>query len=203
MRSPKPSTARELARTGARALLRVVLTLAAVVPSASGVAADPPALAGSELFVRMATVFQHPRCMNCHTGEPFPRQGDDAHRHGMNVSRGAADQGAAGLHCNTCHQSSNQLPSGVPGAPSWQLAPLRMKWAGLSVGELCHALQDPTRGGMAPSQFAPHFQTALVRWAWNPGNDVEDHPRATPPLAYDEFIELAGRWVAAGTPCPP
>ena len=59
-------------------------------------------------FVDMARVLQHPRCMNCHTGEDFPRQSDDAHRHQMNVTRGSEDSGAAGLHCSACHQEQNQ-----------------------------------------------------------------------------------------------
>src|SRR5579862_5132139 len=105
------------------------------------------------LFLEMARVFQSARCMNCHPRAAFPTQGDDRHRHLMNVARGPDDHGAPGLHCGTCHQAENQTASGVPGAPDWHLAPLRMAWEGLSPGEICRALLDPKRGGMKPAQF--------------------------------------------------
>lgn len=157
---------------------------------------------GAEVFRQMATVLQHPRCMNCHTRETFPRQGDDRHRHALNVSRGPADHGAAGLHCATCHGAANQAASGVPGAPDWHLAPLRMAWEGLSVGELCRALLDPARGGMKPAQFVPHFRTGLVRWAWSPGTDSRGHDRTSPPIGYDQFIALTQEWATNGAACP-
>ena len=188
-----------------RAPARAVAVFVAIVlsPLAQGRDEAPAPGAGADLFVRMATVLQHPRCMNCHSGESFPRQGDDAHRHRFNVSRGPADHGAAGLNCSICHQSANQDLSGVPGAPSWGLAPVRMKWTGLTVGELCRALLDPSRGGMMPAQFVPHFQTGLVRWAWTPGQDSEGRRRTVPPIPFAEFMDLTGQWVAAGVPCPP
>jgi hypothetical protein len=157
---------------------------------------------GRETFRQMATVLQHPRCMNCHPRADFPRQGDDRHRHTMNVARGPADHGASGLHCSTCHQSSNQATSGVPGAPGWHLAPLRMASDDLSAGELCRALLDPARGGMRPGQFVPHFQTGLVRWAWSPGSDPHDEMRDAPPIPYERFIALTREWVERGAPCP-
>jgi hypothetical protein len=154
------------------------------------------------LFTQMAPVFQHPRCMNCHTGEDFPRQGDDAHRHVMNVARGPEGNGAPGLHCSTCHQSMNQSASGVPGAPGWQLAPTRMMWKGLTVGQLCRALFDPVRGAMKPAQFVPHFDTALVRWAWTPGTDAHGRTRSLPPVSHEQFVALTQQWIATGATCP-
>lgn len=157
---------------------------------------------GSEKFRQMATVLQHPRCMNCHPRTDFPRQGDDRHRHTMNVMRGPADRGAPGLHCSTCHQSVNQAASGVPGAPDWHLAPLRMAWDDLPAAELCRALLDPARGGMRPEQFIPHFQTGLVRWAWSPGAGPRGEMRDAPPIPYEQFIALTREWIDRGTPCP-
>jgi hypothetical protein len=154
-------------------------------------------------FVQMAPVFQHPRCMNCHTGEGFPRQGDDAHRHHMNVARGYNNMGAASMQCGTCHQSFNQAASGVPGAADWQLAPVRMRWSGLNAGELCRALLDPARGGLKPEQFVPHINTSLVRWAWRPGTDAHGRERTLPPMTHSEFVDLAQRWIASGAGCPP
>jgi hypothetical protein len=167
--------------------------------------ADARAEAGAnpeELFMRMATVFAHPRCMNCHTGELFPRQGDDEHRHAPNVVRGPNGNGAAGLHCSTCHQEENQAASGVPGAPDWHLAPVPMAWQGLSAGDLCRALRDPARGAMPPDQLLAHFDTALVRWAWAPGKDRSGGERTTPPLSHEEFMAIAKAWIDAGAVCP-
>jgi hypothetical protein len=155
-----------------------------------------------DLFRQMATVLQHPRCMNCHTNAAFPRQGDDRHRHLMNVARGPDDHGAAGLHCSTCHQAANQGASGVPGAADWHLAPLRMAWEGLSVAELCRALFDPKRGGMKPEQLPAHFDTSLVAWAWSPGVDAHGRARTRPPLSHDRFTEITRQWVGSGAICP-
>ena len=153
-------------------------------------------------FTQMAPVFQHPRCMNCHTSDAFPHQGDDQHRHTMMVARGPEDRGAAGLHCGTCHQTENQKASGVPGAPDWHLAPLRMAWQGLSVGALCRSLSDPAHGGMKPDEFASHFNTGLVEWAWAPGVDSKGRARTTPQIGHEKFVELAQKWVAGGAACP-
>jgi mono/diheme cytochrome c family protein len=157
---------------------------------------------GAAIFRQMATVLQSPRCMNCHTREDFPRQGDDRHRHTFHVTRGPANTGAAGLHCATCHQTVNQAASGVPGAAGWRLAPLRMAWEGLSVADLCRALLDPHKGGMRTDQFVPHFGTSLVRWAWEPGRDRTGRERSKPPIPYDQFIALTRDWVATRAACP-
>lgn len=154
------------------------------------------------LFAQMATVLQHPRCLNCHTNAEFPRQGDDRHRHRVNVARGPEERGAAGLHCSTCHQAANQVASGVPGAPDWHLAPLRMAWEGLSVRDLCRALSDPARGGMTPDQLVAHFSTPLVAWAWSPGRDAHGQARTPPPLSHEAFVDVTRQWVATGATCP-
>jgi hypothetical protein len=185
-----------------------VAVVAGLVVMAAGVAfVGTPAAQdrreeGREKFRQMAAVLQHPRCMNCHTREEFPRQGDDRHRHAINVMRGPQDRGAPGLHCSTCHRAVNQRASGVPGAPDWHLAPLRMAWEGLSTGELCRALLDPARGGMKPADFVPHFQTGLVRWAWSPGARPHGETREAPPVPYEQFMALTREWIALGTPCP-
>jgi len=180
-----------------------ILTLA--VAAAALAAADAlhaQSRTDAALFTQMATVFEHPRCLNCHTDTGFPRQGDDRHRHTMNVARGPGDRGAPGLHCGTCHQAANQHASGVPGAPGWGLAPLRMTWEGLTPGQICASLFDPSRGGMKPDQLVEHLNTALVRWAWSPGADEHGRARTTPPIAHDAFVELTRRWLAGGAVCP-
>ncbi len=54
----------------------------------------PAATAGNgALFTAFVPVLRHPRCMNCHSQGDFPRQGDDSHRHTMNVRRGPDGHG--------------------------------------------------------------------------------------------------------------
>jgi len=175
------------------------LILAAVsLPSASR------AQSSSEAFTAIAPVFQSPRCLNCHTNTAFPRQGDDRHRHTMNVARGPSGHGAAAQPCSMCHQRANQTASGVPGADEdWHLAPLSMGWEGLSVAELCAHLIDPARnGGRSGDAVIDHLSTNLVRWAWDAGSDRNSKPRRAPPLAYEEFVRLAKIWVGGGAQCP-
>lgn len=164
--------------------------------------ASDSAARSAALFEQMVPVVHHPRCMNCHTSTGFPRQGDDRHRHIMNVSRGPDDHGAVGLRCSTCHQRANQPASGVPGAPDWHLAPLKMAWEGLTPSQLCRVLFDPRKGGLKPTQLAAHLQTPFVRWAWSPGVNAHGQPRSTPPMSHRAFVALAGRWVATGAVCP-
>ena len=168
--------------------------VASAVPSES--------IEGQQLFLRLATVFQDRRCLNCHTATDFPRQGDDGHRHIMLVRRGPEDKGAGGLPCGTCHRSSNSQ-AGVPGADDWHLAPLRMSWEGLTVGEICRSLFDPARGGVTPTALIPHLNADLVLWAWFPGVDLNGIARRPPPLRHDEFTALAKKWVSMSASCPP
>jgi hypothetical protein len=182
--------------------ISIAVGTACLLAWAGAQAAQPRSASSAQLFEQIYTVLEHPRCMNCHTGEAFPRQGDDSHRHTMNVSRGPGDHGAAGLHCSTCHQSVNQPASGVPGASDWSLAPVRMAWKGLSPGDLCRALRDPAKGAMTPEQMLPHFATGLIRWAWAPGTNSHGHSRSTPPMTYAQFIDVTRRWIASGAACP-
>lgn len=181
-------------------ILRAVAAAVISVAMAAPVAADPDASAG--LFQQMWPVLQHPRCMNCHTTTEFPRQGDDRHRHTLNVSRGPDDHGATGLHCSTCHQQANQTASGVPGAAGWHLAPRRMAWEGLSPGQLCRVLLDPQRGGLEPKQLVTHLNTSLVLWAWSPGRNAQGELRSTPPMPHARFVAIAREWVETGAACP-
>jgi hypothetical protein len=182
---------------------RFVLALSASFCVVTAVGADAiDKAASAALFTRMATVLQHPRCINCHPAGDFPRQGDDRHKHFFNVVRGDRDRGAAGLHCSTCHQSANQRASGIPGAADWQLAPLRMAWEGLSIGELCRAIRDPERGNMPPEKLLEHFRTSLVMWAFAPGTDAQGKRRTIPPMSHADFIALTKQWIESGAQCP-
>src|SRR5262245_58593159 len=83
---------------------------------------------GLEAWRVIESVLVHPRCINCHTTSEFPRQGDDRHPHQFRVVRGPDDRGAPAAPCASCHQEDNQTSSGVPGAPNWRLAPLKMSF---------------------------------------------------------------------------
>lgn len=158
----------------------------------AGAAADSP------LFEPIASVLQHPRCLNCHTVTDYPRQGDARVRHLQSVIRGADGHGAPTLQCAACHQTANTGDGFVPGAGDWHLAPLSMGWEGLSAAEICAAIQDPTRnGGRTLDQVLQHMETSpLVLWAWSPGTG-----RDPPPVAQDVFVQDLQAWAAAGAPC--
>src|SRR5262245_45376231 len=64
-------------------------------------------------FEQVVSVLTSPRCLNCHPAGQFPSQGDDGHRHLMNVMRGPDDHGAPAMQCTTCHGRANNTASGV------------------------------------------------------------------------------------------
>jgi hypothetical protein len=176
--------------------------LAIIAARAQSPRTTPPA--NGALFLAVAPVFQHPRCMNCHTQVDAPRQGDDQHRHIINVRRGADGHGAAGMRCTACHGRANNAASGVPGADEdWHLAPLSMGWEGLGAAEICRNLTNPAKnGGRTGRQVVDHLNTNLVRWAWSPGVTAHGSARTSPPLSHADFIAAAKMWIDAGAPCP-
>jgi hypothetical protein len=151
------------------------------------------------VFLEIAKVLRHPRCLNCHTTTNFPRQGDDRHPHVNLVRRGPDNRGVAGQRCSTCHQAEDNAASGVPGRPNWHLAPLSMAWEGLGDEALCRALKDPRRnGGRNLEALAEHLaQDPLVGYGLEPGG------RRTPvPISRGELVTLMETWSRAGAPCP-
>ena len=119
------------------------------------------------LFSEAGKVIQHPRCVNCHPAGDRPQQGDDGHPHQPLVVRGAGGFGAVGMQCPTCHQRGNFDPGGIPGHPTWHLAPIEMAWAGKSLGEICAQIKDPDRnGGKSLDQLVHHMaENSLVGWS--------------------------------------
>ena len=85
-------------------------------------------------FDTVQTVFQHPRCANCHIPGDQPLQFDTMSPHTMGVVRGPEGHGAPGLPCSTCHGEKNPPasygPHAPPGAPHWGLPPpgQKMDW---------------------------------------------------------------------------
>jgi hypothetical protein len=151
-----------------------------------------------QAFKRAATVFMHPRCLNCHPAGDRPTQGMDMHVHTMNVQRGDADNGKTGMQCSTCHQAENNESSKVPGAPEWKLAPIEQAWVGLTVGQLCRRLKDPNSTHMTFEELNKHnAENELVAWGWKPGSSREPAPGSQKEFARD-FAE----WVSLGAHCP-
>jgi hypothetical protein len=186
----------------ARSLFGVVPALCLLGAWAShrpSVAVDPNREASVTYFRQMATVLQHPRCLNCHPQGDRPTQGLDLHLHIMNVRRGADDHGAVGLRCAACHGSENNLVSGVPGAPNWGLAPRSMGWVGLSLRDLCLAVKDPKKNhGKTLEQLITHnAEEKLVSWAWHPGPGREPAPGTQA-----AFADYTRKWVETGAGCP-
>ena len=157
-----------------------------------------------EAFDKMMSVLTHKRCVNCHPSGDRPRQGEDSHYHNFGVQRGTDNHGLPALRCNTCHQHENNDFSGVPGAPEWSLAPLSMKWEGLTRVEIAQSMLDPARnGGRNLEQIVEHLtEHELVLWAWEPGVDANGVPREKPPVPKEEYIEAVKEWAEAGAHIP-
>ena len=158
------------------------------------------------LFDPVASVVMHSCCMNCHQTD-FSRQTDRGIRHAQHVVRGTGGanprdggHGAPTLQCQACHQTTNTADDRVPGVDHWALAPLSMKWEGLSKAQICNSIKDPSRNGgrKTAHDVIEHMRVdPLVLWAWNPGAN-----RTRPPLDHDAFMKALEAWSAAGMPCP-
>jgi len=161
--------------------------------------------AGLTAFATMRTVFQHPRCQNCHPAGDVPLVGDDSHPHAQNVQRGPQGRGMIGLECSTCHGTTNapetygeHVPPGA--STGWRMPPpeMRMVFVGVEPAALCEALKDPSRnGGRDMLALRTHLEDPLVAWGWNPGRG-----RAPIPIARDQFLSAFETWSSAGAPCP-
>ena len=153
------------------------------------------------LFVEAGKVILSPRCMNCHSKEENPTQGDDMHMHVHvpRVVRGAGGMGATALSCNTCHQVANFDPSNVPGNPQWHLAPSSMASQGKSLGQICRQMKDSERnGGKTLAHIQEHMASdPLVGWGWAPGGN-----RVAAPGTQAQLEALMKAWIATGAACP-
>lgn len=159
---------------------------------------------GDEAYEKVMSVITHKRCMNCHPQGDHPFQGEDSHKHYFGVQRGPENHGVAGLKCSTCHSHENNLTSGVPGAPHWDLAPKSMGWVGLEKHEIASKiLNRETNGGKSLDEIVHHLtQDSLVLWAWNPGININGKEREKPPLSLEEFRKAVHDWADAGAPIP-
>ena len=113
-------------------------------------AADTKLADGLAAWEQVYSVLTSPRCINSHTATNYPQQGDDRHRHFVNVIRGPEGKGVPALNCVSCHQSENASSTGVPGGHNWHLAPLSMRWQDLndqpvSSAVVCRAVTDRSK----------------------------------------------------------
>jgi hypothetical protein len=195
-------------RPGLAAIVKratLAAALAAGAWSINNAAAQTPPAGALPAFEVVRSVFQHPRCQNCHVPGDGPAQGDDSHPHGQNVKRGPDGHGAVAMECSSCHQESN-LPASYgdnapPGAPNWHLPPpsTRMVFIGLSPRALCEAIKDRRlTGGKDLNAMLVHVRDdKLVAWGWAPGGK-----RSTPPATRAETVAAFKTWIDAGAPCP-
>lgn len=155
-------------------------------------------------FNTMMDVLTHQRCVNCHPNDHIPKQGDDSHPHYFDMARGEDDHGFEATNCNTCHQSENNVNSGVPGAPHWALAPASMAWEGLTRTELAERLLDKNiNGNRSHAALVKHMtEDELVLWAWEPGVDADGDPRTLPPVSKEDFKKAVENWFANGAVIP-
>ena len=153
-------------------------------------------------FEAIAAVMSSPRCSNCHFAGDAPVIGDNSRFHGMVVRRGKDGRGTPAMRCTNCHQDvSTPVPHAPPGAPDWRLPPpaTPMAWKGLSIGEQCRMLKDPSRNGnKSPQALLEHVRhDPLVLASWNPGPG-----RMPPAISHDAFVESFKTWVDQGAQCP-
>jgi mono/diheme cytochrome c family protein len=215
-----------------------------------------PTSGGTKEWRKIYSVLTSPRCLNCHTwanpiptkqenalSKPagyfsdFPRQGDDRHPHYFNVIRGddepllhGAGIGAPFERCASCHGSTNDPKTGIPGAclaldyqpppvvdpevprcPSafWGLTPRSMTWetavgVPMTGAQLCASIKDPTKTQRADlKDVQDHLANEpAVNWAWNPGTRPNGEARTTPPISQRELVDAFDKWRKAGAPCP-
>ena len=178
--------------------VRAVLAASAT----AGSAYKSDAAAAQAAFNRAWTVFNSPRCRNCHPSGDAPLQGEDGHVHIQDVKRGADGKGVYGMKCSTCHQVAN-LPGAnmPPGNPKWSLPSANMKMViqGETAGQFCRQLKDPAKNGHRTlAQIIEHVSSdELVGWGWNPGDG-----RTLPPVDRPEFVAAMKAWVDNGAACP-
>jgi cytochrome c5 len=156
-------------------------------------------------FETVRSVFQHPRCQNCHPAGDAPLQGDDGRLHAQNVRRGPEGKGEIGEECSTCHGAAN--PSSAYGlhvppgnVKGWHMpAPdMKLVFVGVAPGALCEQIKDPARnGGKDMTALRAHLDDPLVVWGWAPG-----FGRAPVPVPREQFLAAWETWAGAGAPCP-
>jgi hypothetical protein len=155
------------------------------------------------IFLEVAKVITHPRCMNCHPAGDHPLQGDDRHEHMPPIWR--AETGHFEANCSGCHMEKNTTLreaasyKSIPGHIRWGFAPLSMAWQNKSVGEICRQLKDvKLNGGRDLAALQEHVaKDDLVAWGWAPGEG-----RQPAPGSQEAAGKLVQAWIDSGAECP-
>ncbi len=157
-----------------------------------------------DAFNTMMKVISHDRCVNCHPSDNRPKQGDQGNQHHFDIARGGANTGFEATKCTTCHQSENNVYSGVPGAANWSLAPKTMAWQGLTNKEIAKAMLDRTKNGNRSHKDLIHHLTEdkLVLWAFNPGVNQDGVQRTKPTVSEEEYKAAVKEWFEKGAIIP-
>ncbi|MGI9423884.1 MAG: hypothetical protein ACR2PA_11865 [Hyphomicrobiaceae bacterium] len=172
-----------------------VLLLSGVYASIASRAGEARGLAA---FDKVAAVFEHPRCINCHhSGQPRVR--DNSRKHIPSVRSGNDGTGVGGGRCQICHRDTNNELTRIPGRKGWRMPPYTMSWDGLGAADICDNIKDRSMNGDRNLKALKHHfvHDEFIKWAWNPGSK-----RSVPPVPYDQFIKNISVWLDAGAPCP-
>jgi hypothetical protein len=151
---------------------------------------------------KIAPVFLHPQCRNCHAAGDAPLQTDADIPHVMNVKRGKAGVSMPGANCVICHTITPiRRESGLPPAVMhWRMPPAKrkMRFEGLSSAELCQRLKNPEiTGRKTVGKSMIHvLRDVLVSWAFEPGPG-----HTAPPIGKKVLFKHLGCWVRGGAPC--
>jgi hypothetical protein len=143
-----------------------------------------------EAFDKMMDVLTNKRCVNCHSIDNIPKQGDDCHSHYLRTNRGANNRGFEATNCTNCHQYENNNYSGVP---DWVLVAASMYWEGPSRIEIAESIMDSEHSdGRTPEEIT-HYLTEheLVLWTWKFRVDVIGFPRELAPVSKENYITEA------------
>lgn len=192
---------------GAGILSAGLLTSRAVIAASPSQLATPESFAGIAdksarsvaIFGEIGKVLTSPRCMNCHSANDRPRQGDSGRPHQPPVFRGPDGMGLPALRCSACHHETNFDPARMPGHDPWAMAPTEMVWEGKSLSEICVQMRDPERNGdRSLADLVHHIgDDTLVGWAWHPGVG-----RTPAPGSQEQAKALVQAWVDTGAICP-
>ena len=179
----------------------------ALADSRPGTLAPPEQFASIEdtrtrsvaLFAEIGKVLTSPRCMNCHSANDRPRQGDNGRPHQPPVFRGADGRGLPAMRCPICHLAANFDPARMPGNEPWFMAPSEMVWEGKTLSQICVQMRDPERnGGRSLANLVHHIgDDKLVGWGWKPGIG-----RTPAPGTQSQAKALVQAWVDTGAACP-
>ncbi len=161
-------------------------------------------ISNQQAFDTMMDVISHPRCINCHPSDRIPKRGMNAIPHPFGMDGAESNLSYETLLCAACHGEENDLSSGKPGAPHWDLAPASMAWDNLTREEIAKSMLNPkNNGNRSYEDILKHLtEDELVLWAFNPGTHPDGTARVKPPVSEEDFKEAVKTWFKNGAIIP-